>query len=147
MLWYSHSSQDKSLENSIENSELTKSPLWNINISTSTIHYSHCKNLKHFNWKYSIWWFWPERYFYLYLIRPRWCPYVNIGWKCFIFFWQKQKQERRRLFSQIQSIVRKSNKADIYVVNLISLEIFYHWKKQITVPRSLDEWHVGRSDW
>ena len=118
MLWYSHSSQDKSLENSIENSELTRSPLWNINISTSTIHCSHCKNLKHLNWKYWMWWLAVAGVIFLFLFdnteRPRWCPYVNIGWKCFIFFWQKQKQERRRLFSQIQSsIIRKYNKAGI----------------------------------
>ena len=114
---------------------LTKSPLWNINITTDTIHYSHCKNLKHFNWKYSIWWFWLERYFYLYLIRPRWCPYVNIGWKCFIFFWQKQKQERRRLFSQIQSsIIRKYNKAGILFAKNINLLPFT--KKIITFRKA-----------
>ena len=62
-----------------------------------------------------------DRYI-LYLITPRWCPYVNTGWKSFIFLWQKQKQERRRLFSQIQSsIIRKYNKAGILFGKNINL--------------------------
>ena len=139
MLWYSHSSQDKSLENSIENWELTKSPRWNINISTSTIHYSQCKNLKHLNWKYWMWWLAVAGEIFLILFdnteRPRWCPYVNIGWKSFIFLWQKQKQERRRLFSQIQSsIIRKYNKAGILFAKNINLLPFT--KKIITFRKA-----------